>query len=67
MPDLMIDLLAYGFYIAAEQDLDDHGYRDNDQGYGVIFRCLGMNDLFHRLHKGGDAGIQHDHRNDHGA
>ena len=62
-----IDLLALLFDVGAQDQLGDDGHGDDHQRNHGVFRLFGMDDLLDGLHRGGDAGVQHDAGDDHGA
>ena len=64
---IRIHLFADALDVAAQQDLHHDCDGNYDQRDCAVVGRLGMEDLLYGLHKGSDAGIEHDHGDDHGA
>ena len=64
---IRVHLHADTLDVAPEQDLDQDRDGHDDEGNGVIVRRLWVDDLLDGLHEGGNARVQHDHGDDHGA
>ena len=61
-----VHALAGLLHVEAQGQLHRHRHGDDDQGHGAVVRGLRVKDLLHRLHQGGDAGVEDDDRDHRG-